>query len=180
MYEMEIHGVAVMRRSSDSWLNATQVLKVAGIDKGQRAKIIEREILIGEHEKIQGGYGKSQGVWICYERGVELCRQYGVEEQLRPLLDYDIGQDRVSIAERGAGTPTKEDVMAAQRRRSYNWSRMAKSWSGPQNPTALAITTEYHSLSCITARRVTAGSRTRSIAGHMSGGIPQQLRRDYH
>ena len=54
-------GVAVMRRRSDSWLNATQILKVAGFDKPQRTRIQEREVQKGEHEKVQGGYGKYQG-----------------------------------------------------------------------------------------------------------------------
>lgn len=54
-------GVAVMRRRSDSWLNATQILKVAGFDKPQRTRILEREVQKGEHEKVQGGYGKYQG-----------------------------------------------------------------------------------------------------------------------
>src|SRR6266702_477703 len=53
-------GVAVMRRRSDSWLNATQILKVAGFDKPQRTRVLEREIQKGEHEKVQGGYGKYQ------------------------------------------------------------------------------------------------------------------------
>jgi hypothetical protein len=44
-------------------MNATQILKVAGIEKGKRTKILEREILPGEHEKVQGGYGKFQGTW---------------------------------------------------------------------------------------------------------------------
>lgn len=56
-------GVAVMRRRSDSWLNATQILKVAGFDKPQRTRVLEREIQKGEHEKVQGGYGKYQGVY---------------------------------------------------------------------------------------------------------------------
>ena len=64
MYEMEVNGIAVMRRRKDSWLNATQILKVAGIEKGKRTKVLEKEILIGEHEKVQGGYGKYQGTWI--------------------------------------------------------------------------------------------------------------------
>ena len=55
------NGVAVMRRRSDSWLNATQILKVANFDKPQRTRILEREIQKGEHEKVQGGYGKYQG-----------------------------------------------------------------------------------------------------------------------
>ena len=50
-----------MRRRSDSWLNATQILKVAGFDKPQRTRILEREVQKGEHEKVQGGYGKYQG-----------------------------------------------------------------------------------------------------------------------
>lgn len=54
---------AVMRRQADSYLNATQILKVAGIDKGRRTKILEKEIINGEHEKVQGGYGKYQGTW---------------------------------------------------------------------------------------------------------------------
>lgn len=63
VYEMMCRGIAVMRRRVDSYMNATQILKVAGIDKGKRTKILEREVLIGEHEKVQGGYGKYQGTW---------------------------------------------------------------------------------------------------------------------
>lgn len=116
---MEVNGVAVMRRRSDSWLNATQILKVAGVEKGKRTKVLEKEILSGEFEKIQGGYGKYQGTWINYRRGVEFCRQYGVEELLRPLLQYDMGQDGVTMAGGGSiETPTKEQAMAALRKRN--------------------------------------------------------------
>ncbi|KAJ2747874.1 transcriptional regulator swi6 [Coemansia sp. BCRC 34301] len=89
VYEMECRGIAVMKRHADSWLNATQILKVAGVDKGRRTKILEREILTGEHEKIQGGYGKYQGTWVPHTRGVELCRQYMVHEIMSPILNYD-------------------------------------------------------------------------------------------
>lgn len=117
---MEVNDIAVMRRRHDSWLNATQILKVAGVDKGKRTKILEKEIQTGEHEKVQGGYGKYQGTWIKFERGVEVCRQYGVEALLEPLLTYDMGQDG-GIAGRGDfNTPTKEQAMAAQRKRLYN------------------------------------------------------------
>lgn len=54
-----------MRRRADSWLNATQILKVAGFDKPQRTRILEREVQKGEHEKVQGGYGKYQGQSLC-------------------------------------------------------------------------------------------------------------------
>ncbi|KAI9807421.1 MAG: transcriptional regulator swi6 [Piccolia ochrophora] len=120
VYEMEVNQVAVMRRRADSWLNATQILKVAGVDKGKRTKVLEKEILVGEHEKVQGGYGKYQGTWINYQRGVEFCRQYGVEQLLKPLLEYDMGQDGANAGQGGIDTPTKEQAMAAQRKRLYN------------------------------------------------------------
>ncbi|KAI0173141.1 apses-domain-containing protein [Hypoxylon sp. FL1284] len=130
VYEMEVNGVAVMRRRHDSWLNATQILKVANIDKGKRTKILEKEIQTGEHEKVQGGYGKYQGTWIKFERAVEVCRQYGVEEILQPLLTYDMGQDG-GIAGRGDfNTPTKEQAMAAQRKRMYSASNEGRPSNG--------------------------------------------------
>lgn len=58
---MPCQGVAVMRRKLDGWLNATQILKVAGFDKPQRTRVLEREVQKGTHEKVQGGYGKYQG-----------------------------------------------------------------------------------------------------------------------
>jgi hypothetical protein len=61
--EMMVGDVAAMKRQSDNSLNATQILKVAGIDKGRRTKILEKEIITGPHEKVQGGYGKYQGTW---------------------------------------------------------------------------------------------------------------------
>lgn len=117
---MEVNGVAVMRRRSDSWLNATQILKVAGVVKARRTKTLEKEVVSGEHEKVQGGYGKYQGTWVSYQRGVELCRRYHVEDLLRPLLEHDMGLDGLSQAGQGAiDTPTKEQAMAAQRKRLY-------------------------------------------------------------
>ncbi len=55
-----------MRRRNDSYVNATQILKIAGVDKGRRTKILEKEILPGKHEIVQGGYGKYQGTWYVY------------------------------------------------------------------------------------------------------------------
>lgn len=63
MYEFICRNVAVMRRRSDGYLNATQILKVAGFDKPQRTRVLEREVQKGEHEKVQGGYGKYQGAY---------------------------------------------------------------------------------------------------------------------
>ncbi|KAF9452167.1 apses-domain-containing protein [Macrolepiota fuliginosa MF-IS2] len=88
VYEMMCKGVAVMRRRDDSWLNATQILKVAGFDKPQRTRVLEREVQKGTHEKVQGGYGKYQGTWIPLERGLTLAKQYNCEQLLRPIIEF--------------------------------------------------------------------------------------------
>lgn len=153
VYEMEVNKVAVMRRRDDSHLNATQILKVAGLDKGKRTKILEKEIQTGEHEKVQGGYGKYQGTWISFERGVEVCRQYGVEDLLRPLLTYDMGQNG-GVAGRGdLNTPTKEQAMAAQRKRMYN---------APMNSRANSMSgTFFKNISATASNAVAAISKAR-------------------
>ncbi|KAI9307814.1 hypothetical protein BJ944DRAFT_285919 [Cunninghamella echinulata] len=91
VYELMCKDIAVMRRRDDGYVNATQILKVAEFGKAQRTRILEREIQIGIHEKIQGGYGKYQGTWIPLERGKELARRYDVFELLSPLLMFQEG-----------------------------------------------------------------------------------------
>ncbi|KAJ3014279.1 transcriptional regulator swi6, partial [Thoreauomyces humboldtii] len=87
VYEMASpNGVGVMRRRLDSWMNATHILKAAGMEKSRRTKVLEREIHQGEHEKIQGGYGKYQGTWIPLTRAKELAAEYGLGELLHDLL----------------------------------------------------------------------------------------------
>ena len=68
MYECIIKDVAVMRRRSDAWLNATQILKVVGLDKSQRTRVLEKEVQKGTHEKVQGGYGKYQGTCLSVDK----------------------------------------------------------------------------------------------------------------
>lgn len=109
--EMTIKSVAVMRRRNDSSFNATQILKVAGLDKAKRTKILEKEIHTGVHEKVQGGYGKFQGTWIPYDRAVALAQQYEVYEDLKPLFLYNVSGTEANE------TPTKEQAVAAQRKK---------------------------------------------------------------
>ncbi|KAH8589128.1 hypothetical protein B0O99DRAFT_676969 [Bisporella sp. PMI_857] len=152
VYEMEVNRIAVMRRRNDSWLNATQILKVAGIEKPKRIKILEKDIFIGEHEKVQGGYGKYQGTWIKFERGLEFCGQYGVEELLRPLLSYDMGQDGAIAGRGGINTPTKEQAIVARQKRLYA--------AGAENRTSGRPGT-FENISSTASRSVAAISKVR-------------------
>ena len=162
VFEMEVNGVAVMRRRHDGWLNATQILKVAGVDKGKRTKVLEKEILVGEHEKVQGGYGKYQGTWINYHRGREFCRQYGVEQLLLPLLEYDVANDGGGAMGHNIETPTKEQAMAAQRKRMYGGDGRAPSQS--------SAGTYFKNMSNTAANAIQALNRTRMDSpNHMDG-----------
>ncbi|KAG6844773.1 hypothetical protein H0H87_003891 [Tephrocybe sp. NHM501043] len=103
VYECMVRGIAVMRRRNDSYVNATQILKVAGVDKGRRTKILEKEILPGKHEIVQGGYGKYQGTWIPLEKGRDIAHQYGVAPLLSPLFDFTPSTSSLSTLP--VGTP---------------------------------------------------------------------------
>jgi ankyrin repeat protein len=169
---MEVNGVAVMKRRSDSWLNATQILKVAGVVKARRTKTLEKEIAAGEHEKVQGGYGKYQGTWVNYQRGVELCREYHVEESLRPLLEYDMSPDGSGAPAQGStiDTPTKEQAMAAQRKRLYN-SGENRSASQPQQGTF------FQNISRTAATAVNALSKARFDSPSSNSRRPSMARK---
>ncbi|KAI9006883.1 transcription regulator HTH, apses-type DNA-binding domain-containing protein [Hyaloraphidium curvatum] len=100
VYEMvvtfpDIPPIGVMRRPGDSWINATHILQAARVDKGPRTRILTRDIQTGEHEKVLGGFGKHQGTWIPLRRAIELAKEYGVEELLKPLLIEDENQLQV-------------------------------------------------------------------------------------
>ncbi|KAI8381074.1 uncharacterized protein BYT42DRAFT_565148 [Radiomyces spectabilis] len=98
VFEMMVKGVAVMRRRSDSYLNATQILKVADFDKPQRTRILDREVQTGEHEKVQGGYGKYQGTWVPLDRAISLAERYNVKHLLQPMFEFIQGDDSPPLA----------------------------------------------------------------------------------
>ncbi|KAJ5263589.1 Glycoside hydrolase superfamily [Penicillium angulare] len=171
VYEMEVNDVAVMKRRADSWLNATQILKVAGVVKARRTKTLEKEIAAGEHEKVQGGYGKYQGTWVNYHRGVELCREYHVEELLRPLLEYDMSPDGPGGPSQGTlDTPTKEQAMAAQRKRLYSGTD-SRSSSQPQQGTF------FQNISRTAATAVNAISKARFDSPSANSRRPSVIRK---
>ncbi|KAJ1654725.1 transcriptional regulator swi6 [Dispira simplex] len=113
VYEQTVNGVAVMRRIKDSYLNATQILKVADVPKCRRLRIIEAEVLSGVHEKVQGGYGKYQGTWVPYNVGVDLAIRYKVYDKLKPIIEYN----PTANGTKPDATPSKVDFMRMMRKR---------------------------------------------------------------
>lgn len=90
VYVMTIKGISVMRRLHDNYVNATQVLRAAGLAKPQRTKILEKDISRMIHEKVQGGYAGFQGTWIPQEEALSIAIEYGLEEQITELLNKPI------------------------------------------------------------------------------------------
>ncbi|DAA75111.1 TPA_exp: Uncharacterized protein A8136_2209 [Trichophyton benhamiae CBS 112371] len=91
VYEYKLGTENVMRRRVDDWVNATHILKAAGLDKPSRTRILERDVQRGVHEKIQGGYGKYQGTWIPLAEARALADKNNVLDKLRPLFDFMTG-----------------------------------------------------------------------------------------
>ncbi|KAL2263125.1 hypothetical protein VTK26DRAFT_8095 [Humicola hyalothermophila] len=103
----------VMRRREDNWINATHILKAAGFDKPARTRILEREVQKDVHEKIQGGYGKYQGTWIPLEHGEALAHRNNVYERLRPIFEFQPGNESPPPAPRHASKPKAPKVRPA-------------------------------------------------------------------
>lgn len=78
----------IMRRKSDSWINATHILKIAKFPKAKRTRILEKDVQTGIHEKVQGGYGKYQGTYVPLELGAEIAKSFNVFEILRPIFEF--------------------------------------------------------------------------------------------
>ncbi|KAH3671897.1 hypothetical protein OGAPHI_000083 [Ogataea philodendri] len=97
VYEFLNPKSSVMRRKIDGWINATHILKVANFPKAKRTRILERDVQVGVHEKVQGGYGKYQGTWVPMDRAIDIANEFGVYDELKPIFDYK--------ASDGAATP---------------------------------------------------------------------------
>lgn len=88
VFEFVTEEGPVMRRKSDSWINATHILKIAKFPKARRTRILEKDVQTGIHEKVQGGYGKYQGTYVPLELGAEIAKGFGVYETLRPIFEF--------------------------------------------------------------------------------------------
>lgn len=78
----------IMRRKSDSWINATHILKIAKFPKAKRTRILEKDVQTGIHEKVQGGYGKYQGTYVPLDLGAEIARSFDVYDILKPIFEF--------------------------------------------------------------------------------------------
>lgn len=89
VFEFVTEEGPIMRRKSDSWINATHILKIAKFPKARRTRILEKDVQTGIHEKVQGGYGKYQGTYVPLNLGAEIAKTFGVFDILRPIFEFE-------------------------------------------------------------------------------------------
>lgn len=86
-YQVEALGVLVSRREDSDFLNGTKLLNVAGMTRGKRDGVLKSEKI---KIVVKTGSMNLKGVWIPYERALEIARNEGVEDLLFPLFVKDI------------------------------------------------------------------------------------------
>ncbi|KAL6936834.1 hypothetical protein ACO0OL_001384 [Hanseniaspora opuntiae] len=88
VYELAHPTGSIMKRKVDNWVNATHILKAANFAKAKRTRILDKDVVNEEHEKVQGGFGKYQGTWVPLSLAISLAKKYNVYEDLKGLLNF--------------------------------------------------------------------------------------------
>ncbi|KAJ3318486.1 hypothetical protein HDV06_000465 [Boothiomyces sp. JEL0866] len=87
VYELNWQNVPVMRRISDDYMNASNILQAAKVPKDKRKKIIKKLCSLVPFERIEEGYFKYQGVWVPLKAAKSLAERWNVYEFIKPIFD---------------------------------------------------------------------------------------------
>ncbi|KAJ3253247.1 hypothetical protein HK103_000793 [Boothiomyces macroporosus] len=87
VYELNWQNVPVMRRTSDDYMNASNILQAAKVPKEKRKKIIKKLCSLVPFERIEEGYYKYQGVWVPLKAAKSLAERWNVYEYIKPIFD---------------------------------------------------------------------------------------------
>lgn len=88
-YQVKANGIVVSRKGSDNFVNGTKLLNVTGMSRGRRDGILKVE---KGRRVIRNGSMNLKGVWIPYDRALELARNEGIKDLLYPLFVDDINK----------------------------------------------------------------------------------------
>ncbi|KAJ3274697.1 hypothetical protein HDV01_002219 [Terramyces sp. JEL0728] len=87
VYELNWQNIPVMRRISDDYMNASNILQAAQVPKDKRKKIIKKLCSLVPFERIEEGYFKYQGVWVPLKAAKSLAERWNVYEFIKPIFD---------------------------------------------------------------------------------------------
>lgn len=87
--QVKIDDKAVLMRKEDGFLNATQIISLAKKSESERGhilRLLERKTKVEMLLSIKGiGHVTS---WVNFQHGRILCKDFGLEENLQPLIEY--------------------------------------------------------------------------------------------
>lgn len=87
-YQVKTRGVCVARRDDNHMINGTKLLTLTGMTAGRKGALLKSE---KTRHTVKLGPTHFKGVWISFERALELANAEKVVELLYPLFVHDIG-----------------------------------------------------------------------------------------
>jgi hypothetical protein len=87
-FQVDAKGISVARRDDNQMINGTKLLGVAGLTRARRDGILKNE---KTRHVVKVGLMHLKGVWIPFERALELANKEKITELLYPLFVHDIG-----------------------------------------------------------------------------------------
>ncbi|KAG7882112.1 hypothetical protein KL905_000394 [Ogataea polymorpha] len=117
--EFDVEGCTVMRRTQDSWVNATQLARLVSVVRPKISGSIEAQAKQGAHEIVQDAPDQLKGVWVSIERAESLCKEYDIYGVLTPLFNYkgpkDLARTMSTLTEADEpASPTKKAKIAPE------------------------------------------------------------------
>lgn len=88
-YQVKANNVLVSRREDDDYINGTKLLNATSMTRGKRDGILKNE-KSKEGKVVKVGSMSLKGIWIPFERALELARNEGVDKLLHPLFVKDL------------------------------------------------------------------------------------------
>jgi hypothetical protein len=87
-FQVETEGVCVTRREDNHMINGTKLLSIGNIPRDRSNSMLEAE---RTRHVVRICPAHLKGVWIPFERALELAVDAGIVDKLYPLFVYDIG-----------------------------------------------------------------------------------------
>lgn len=107
---VETQASSITRRCDNNMINGTKLLNVAGMTRGRRDGILKGERV---RHVVKIGNMHLKGVWIPFERALNIARREGLVDKLYPLFVANISK---LLYDPSNLTRTRQVVRAAQRR----------------------------------------------------------------
>ncbi|KAH3987371.1 hypothetical protein HBH70_009260 [Parastagonospora nodorum] len=87
-FQVTKKGHIVARRQDNNMINGTKLLNVARVPRPRRDEILNSERV---RHVVALGPPQMNGVWIPYDRALQLANEEGITEDMYPLFVHDIG-----------------------------------------------------------------------------------------